>query len=86
MKAFARVKLRLHSFLTSTPDEGEWSGYALAVLSGGKEVLVPMNKTFFEPNCWYRHFEEEKNNNERRTWKETVVSSIEPNNLEMFPD
>jgi len=44
MKAFARVQLRLHSFLTSTTDGGECSGYALAVLSPGKETPVPMNK------------------------------------------
>jgi len=52
----------------------------------GQNIPVPLNKIFFEPNCWYLQFGEEKNNNERRTWKEAVVTSIEANNLEMFPD
>ena len=36
-------------------------------------------QNILEPNWWYRHFGEEKNNKERSTWKESVVTSFETN-------
>jgi hypothetical protein len=31
----------LHSFLTSTPDVGDWSSFPMTTLSEGKELMVP---------------------------------------------
>ena len=56
MKAYWRVEVELHLFLTSTPDGGEWSTLRLGRFASGKSTRYPLNRRLVGPQNKFGRF------------------------------
>jgi hypothetical protein len=61
MKTYWGVEIRLHAFLTSVLDGGEWRTLRSAALPQGKGPWYPLYKTMGEPQNRSGRGGEEKN-------------------------